>query len=250
MRKLFKTITLALTALTARIQAEPAPVPPLAIGPYIQDGEFQPGDYVWLRGAFKGASAEQLAVNSEIASWRQKCREGDLKRARAELQTLGIIAGPSLDTMPYQTLICSQVSTLPEPLNRDDWSGFARDVSVVRPLVQGFLAALRLSKAPGFANNPDVRLALVARETYEQTLRGGLAWSSDQELSAGRLPSLTPGQRGLLSSQLAVALQKEDQENTAWLQRYVGQHGWPPDCRNLEQEAIEIRSGSSSSPSE
>ena len=202
-------------------------VPPAEITPYIKNGHFLPGNYEWLRGAFRDASEREVAGYKNIVAWRQKCRENDLKRTRAELNSLGISPGSSLNTMPYKTLTCGQVSALPEPINLDDWNGFKRDVAVVRPIVEGYLAAVALSEKSGYMDDPDMRFALAARVMEEQTLRAGLDWPADQSGRNDVLEPLTPQQNGILVAQIAIALQERDQENTAWLKEVVRQHGWP-----------------------
>jgi hypothetical protein len=212
--------------LASSAEVEPL-APPAEIAPYIKNDHFSPGNYQWLRGAFRDASEGEVAGYRKIMAWRQSCRADDLKRTRSELSSLGISFGSSLDSMPYRTLKCGQLSTLPEPINLDDWSGFKRDVAIVRPIVEGYLAAIALSEKSGYMDDPDIRFALTARVMAEQTLRAGLDWPPDQSVRNDVQETLTPQQNGILVAQLAIALQERDQDNTAWLKAIVRQHGWP-----------------------
>lgn len=215
-------------AASQALSADLAPIaPPAEIAPYIKNDHFFPGNYEWLRGAFSDASEREVAAYRNIIAWRQKCRANDLKRARSEIRSLGISPGSSLDTMPYKTLTCGQVSALPEPINLDDWNGFKHDVAVVRPIVEGYLAAVASSEKSGYMDDPDIRFALAARVMAEQTLRAGLDWPAEESGRNDVQGPLTPQQNGILVAQIAIALQERDQENTAWLKEVVRQHGWP-----------------------
>ena len=204
----------------------PADPPPSVLAPYIQDGLFEPGDFHWLRGQFDGANAADQAANASILAWRRRCRSSDLATTRAELEKMGIHAGASLSSIPYHTLICSQVSSLPEPLNLHDWEGFNRDVTKVQPIAQAFLAAVKFAESASEARTPALRDLMVARVVGEQALRQGLAWANGETTDAPS-PSLTPQQRGILVSRIAMAMETRDHANTIWLKGVVASGGWP-----------------------
>lgn len=135
------SIRLLLLALFIPLLVATAPPPPAAIVPYIHDGRFDPGDYRWLRGEFDGADTAEVAAYRGMIEWRNRCRTSDMAQTRSELAALGLNAGASLDTIPYRSVICDQIATEPEPIDLHDWTGFANDVAVVRPIAQGFLSA-------------------------------------------------------------------------------------------------------------
>jgi hypothetical protein len=219
-------LILALPFLIAASAQTPADSPPPALTPYIQNGAFKPGDFHWLRGQFDGANAADKAADASIQAWRKRCRASDLKETRAELASMGIHAGASLDSMPYHTLICDQVATLPEPLDLRDWNGFERDVATVRPIAQAFLAAVDFSEAAAQARTPALGDLLRARVVGEQALRQGLAWANGAAPDTPS-PSLTPQQRGILVSEIAMAMAARDHANTELLKRIVAAQGWP-----------------------
>lgn len=192
-----------------------APPPPAALAFYIHDGRFDPGDYQWLRGRFEGADASAVAAYREMLDWRKRCRIGDMAETRAEMTGLGLSAGPSLDTIPYRSPECGQVATEPEPLDLRDWAGFARDVAVVRPIAQGFLAAVTMGEQSAAIGGPDLRDALNARTIGEQTLRRGSSWADE------------PSAPDILVSEISIAMEARDHANTAWLKGVVAAHGWP-----------------------
>lgn len=204
----------------------PTEPPPAILAPHIQSGTFEPGDYGWLRGAFDGANAADKANDAAIDAWRKRCRAKDLEEVRVDLAAIGISAGPTLGTIPYHSLICNQVASLPEPLDLHDWSGFARDVARVQPIAQGFLASVALAERAAEPRSPALADQLAVRSTGEQILRRGLDWALGNSPDAPAL-TLTPQQRGILVSEIAMALTARDHANTEWLKGVVASQGWP-----------------------
>lgn len=203
------------------------PTPPSVLAPYIVDGEFRPGDYNWLRGMFEGATPNEIADYQEIDIWRRECLRLDRAATGADLNDIGVVAGPALDRMPYATVICGQVASLPERLDSSDWSGFSRDVAIVRPAINGFLDAVKLSGNIGLADSDDFGPALIARALEDQTLRAGLAWSANPGAFKGTRSDLSSRQRSIFSAAISVALTQKDHENTVWLKEQVAKRGWP-----------------------
>lgn len=203
------------------------PPPPSVIAPYVHGGRFEPGDYRWLRGSFDGASAAEIAAYEEMVKWRSRCRASDMEETRSELKDLGIRAGEAIEAIPYRSLVCDQVATVPEPLDLHDWSGFVRDVSLVRSISLGFLNAVSMGEKASAADSTDLRDALNARAVGEQALRAGIAWMNGSPGADGRTSTLTPQQRGILTSEFAMALAVRDHSNTAWLKKVVLSQGWP-----------------------
>lgn len=222
MRRLFFAVPL-LIAASPQTAAEP---PPTVLAPYIHDGAFEPGDYRWLRGEFDGSNANDKANDAAILAWRKRCRVNDMKQTRAELTAMGISAGPSLERIPYRSLICDQVASLPEPLDLRDWEGFARDVTKVQPIAQGFLAGVKLAEQAAAPDSPALGDMLNAKLIGDQVLRRGLDWASGGASDAPVL-SLTPQQRGILVSEIAIAMARRDHDNTEWLKGVVASQGWP-----------------------
>lgn len=219
--------TRGLLALFIPALVAAAPPPPAGIAPYIHDDRFEPGDYQWLRGEFDHANAAEVAAYQAMVDWRRRCRASDMAETRAELAELGVSASASLDTIPYRSLVCDQVATLPEPLNLYDWAGFAHDVSVVRPIAQGFLAAVSMGENTAKVDGAELRDALNARVTGEQVLRSGLLWAQDPSTPGSPALMLTSQQRGILASEFAIAMATRDHANTAWLKGIVAAQGWP-----------------------
>lgn len=218
---------IALLGLSLPFLISSAPPPPPSLIPFIQKDRFDPGDYRWLRGEFNGASAKDISAFQAIEDWRMRCRASDLAETRIALTSLGVTAGASLSTIPYPTLICSQVATLPEELNLGDWSGFVRDVSLVRPLMQTFLTAVALAEDPALSGASDLREELAGRTIGEQMLRAGLDWADGSVPVAGPIDKLSPQQRSILAAELAIALKSRDHANTSWLKGVVMKQGWP-----------------------
>ena len=200
--------------------------PPAALAGYVADGLLKPGEFGWLRGAFTDATPAEVAAYRTITAWRERCHARDTVTTRAELVALGITPASSVDHLPYRTLLCGQVGAVPEPLDLTDWPGFARDVAVVRPIAQSYLAAVAAAERGVGASNPAVRDSLVTRVGGEQALRAGLGWAQGDE--AGTPPAmLTAQQRGILDATLTIALEVRDRANTDWLKEVVARQGWP-----------------------
>lgn len=204
-----------------------APPPPANLAEYIHEGEFRPGDYAWLRGAFDGADASEKAAYQEMVSWRQRCRSDDLTHTRAELVSLGVHPGDSLNTMPYHSLVCDQVASLPAPLNLRDWRTFTRDVAVVRPLAEGFIAAVAMGERAAGLSRADLRDEFTIRVFSEQTLRIALSAALGEPSEDLPLKTLTAQQRGIFVSEIAIALAARDHANTSWLKQIINAQGWP-----------------------
>lgn len=215
-------LVLLIPALTAA-----APPPPAAIAPYIHDGQFEPGDYRWLRGKFDGATSAEVTAYKAMIDWRRRCRTSDMVETRAELAGLELNAGPSLDTIPYRSLVCDQIANEPEPLDLHDWAGFVHDVSLVRLIRQGFLTAVSMGEEAAEVDGAALRDALNGKVTGEQMLRGGVLWARDASTPKAPALTLTPQQRGILVSEFAIALAARDHANTAWLKGIVATRGWP-----------------------
>lgn len=214
-------------ALPTPVSAQQTLALPADLMPHVRDGRFEPGDYEWLHGAFRGASTAQIATNERILEWRRRCRLKGLAETRAELERLGVSAGASLDSMPYRSSVCDQVATLPEGVDFSDWPRFASDVRATNAMSEGFLRAIDLSEKLGLASSSDLSVALTARMLTEQTLRAGLVWATGSDVSVGSSTVLTPQQRGIVSARLAVRLRQEDQDNTTWLKTVIDRDGWP-----------------------
>lgn len=204
-----------------------APAPPAALAPYIHDGHFDPGDYQWLRGKFDGATPTEVAAYDGIVEWRKRCRESDMAEVRGELAGLGVTAGPFLNTIPYRSLACAQVSSLPEPVDFHDWPGFVRDVGIVQPIVRSFLTAVSMGEDASTADSAELRDALNARIVGEQALRSGLLWMSGASAEGAPMLTLTPQQRAIIVSRLAIAMAERDHANAIWLRDIVVAKGWP-----------------------
>lgn len=222
-----KRICVSILALCSPYVVASAPPLPAPIVPYMHEASFDPGDYGWLRGAFADASEADARDYRLVLEWRSRCRSDDLARTRASLAAIGVTAGKSLDTMPYPTLACSQVATLPETMNDRDWASFSRDVEVVRPLYRTFMSAVTIAEKSVLTEGMDLRDELNARVVAEQMLRSGIDWVDEASDLAGPQRNLTEQQRSILQAELGIALKVRDHANAAWLKGVVAERGWP-----------------------
>ena len=102
----------AIVAIAGLLLAAAHPPPPPTLEPYIKDGEFDHGDYRWMRGAFEDASEQEKAEYQAIEAWTDAC----LATGKAEIvEALRALGYPNAqpDTMFAGPLVCMQVAMRP-----------------------------------------------------------------------------------------------------------------------------------------
>jgi hypothetical protein len=197
------------------------PPPPPALAAYVADGRFEPGDYGWARGAFGGATAEEVEAYRAATDWAAGCRKAARDEAVAELAAMGIDA-PDLEESFFAFTHCPVV--LPRFDLARPFAEFEAALREARPIAQTYIAAAQLAQAQALQNAGSYGEALTARTTEEQMLRKAMSWGREPLADVPRLSAeAEPVFRGLLTA----AASRSDDANTEWLKARVAENGWP-----------------------
>lgn len=134
-----------LAGLGAFAAASAAPAPPPVLAPLIHDGSFEPGDYGLVRGAFPGATTQQVADWKAIKAYGKACMQNAALVQDAELKKLGIIASVPKDR-GYQDRLCSQIlNVISAPEGFATWETFQTALSRSLPYFQTYAAGITAS---------------------------------------------------------------------------------------------------------
>ena len=204
------------------------PLPP-ALEPYVHDGQYDPGNYGWMRGSFPGASAGDKAAFQSVMTWREKCEAEGRSTVLAELRAMGVqqVAMPQL--LPIRDPLCSSVGFRPFP-PRKTYSQLQKDANEARPYADGYLFALRnLRRMPRSGSFSD---QLRSRVIPDQLVR--IFWGEGQWSDA---PRLSPGAKAVMNARIGAAMVVVDHENTEWLKGMLDRHQWPTISRDGEDAA-------------
>jgi hypothetical protein len=215
-----RLLPLVLSLLT--IAAAPAPPPP-QIAAHVKDGHFDPGDFGWTRGAFPGATTEQVADWKAIKAYVDHC-DDSAPRDEATLAALGYHAPPDY-WRHYADNVCSEASTASLTiLDFKDWQGFARAWATALPVYRTYMFAVGRAVSTVPIDEGDLRDQLHVIVVPDQMLRAAISWG---EGDAAAAPSLDPESRRVLVAMLWRPIVAQDHRNTAWLKALVAKQGWP-----------------------
>lgn len=212
----------AVAALAALVLcAAGDPPPPPAVAAYVEGGRFEPGDYGWARGAFAGATPEEVATFQAASTWAADCRRAARDEAVAELAALGIDA-PDLAEGYFALTHCPAVP--PRFDFTRPFAEFAAALREARPVADTYIAAARLAQERALGNAASYGEALTARTTEEQMLRLAMNWG---RAPLADVPRLSADAEQALQGLLGVAASRSDAANTEWLKARVAEDGWP-----------------------
>ncbi|WP_206185904.1 DUF6624 domain-containing protein [Sphingosinicella sp. BN140058] len=214
-------ITVALASLSAAATA--APPPPTSLAPYVRGGDFEPGDYGWMRGRFADSTPADKAAWREIGNWLTACHEQDEADRRAKLAELNV-AGARIERNAISDPLCAAVAHLPQPLAANTFAEFQQALAAAKPVADTYLMAVAEAERIGRPRRPDLADALLARPLGEQMLRTATGWGDGVMKDA---PALTPDARAIVVARIGIALSKRDHDNTEWLKAIVSEQGWP-----------------------
>jgi hypothetical protein len=201
--------------------SEPPPPPP-ELAAYIKDGQFEAGDYGWMRGSFADATQEQKDAYQALTAWMGACREAAIPNMADELSAIGVEA-PNLAREMPQPPACRP--PFPSFDRGRTFAEFQVALRETRPIAETYLAAARAAQTIALQNAATLGEALTARTMEEQLLRFAAAsWGRDPLAGA---PALSSEQAGVLRSLINEAIGRTDVANTEWLKAHVAQNGWP-----------------------
>ncbi len=217
-----RCLLLALGAAFVCAATEPPP-PPAALQPYIMDGDFDAGDYVWMKGRFDEATPAEKETYKGIQDWVRACREQALTDSRAALREAGF-ADAKIDNIITGPLLCQEVGFQPFLPKGTTFAAFSDQLSRARPMAESYLFAVRNAEEANGTSSTDLRELLERRTLGEQMVRLALSWG---EGAAADAPALTPMGKAIAQSMIGRAMARRDHENTEWLKGIVAEHGWP-----------------------
>lgn len=210
-------------AVAGILLAAAHPPPPAALEPYIKDGQFDHGDFGWMRGAFDDASEQEKADYRAIEAWTDECLATAKAEVAQQLRERGYPAART-EVMFLGPLVCMQAAMRPAVTDKSSFAAFDRERVLVAPIIDSFLIAVRLAESRSAAYQSGFVDELQVRPVGEQILRSSLLWGRGQMSDA---PALSPVGAGILQARLGAATLARDHANTEWLKAQIRERGWP-----------------------
>lgn len=214
---------IAAAALLAATPAAAHPPPPPALEPYIKDGQFEHGDFGWMRGAFDDASEQEKAEFLAITTWTDECLETAKTEVAQRLAEFGY-PDAQTDTMFVGPLVCIQAAMRPTLTDKTSFAAFGRERALVAPIIDSFLVGVRLAEARSALFQSGFADELQVRPVGEQMLRASLSWGRGQLSDA---PAVSPVGSAILFARLGAATLARDHANREWLKAQIAERGWP-----------------------
>jgi hypothetical protein len=216
-----KMIIWAVVLIVLPASVAAAAAPPSVLAPYILDGQFQPHDLAWLRGAFPGSAETEQKTFAQINQWLKTCAESDRKEITQELSDMGVETDRLTVAIPRDPL-CRAV--LPPAVH--EFKSFAEleaaDASA-KTVAQTFLYAVKLAEETLPPPGSPTELIRYLPFT-EQVLRKSLGWGQGSQAGA---PPLAPQVKILVEWRLGLAMAQRDSANTRLMKAFVETAGWP-----------------------
>ncbi|MDR6184078.1 DUF6624 domain-containing protein [Asaia bogorensis] len=200
-----------------------ASAPPPIISKYIHDGEFDAGDYAFLRGAFPDATIQQTTDWQTLQSYILSCRKEAVNAERAELKRLGVEANLNVER-GYQNHLCTQISFATQA-SKDfgTWDAFSSAMSRSQPYFQTYDSAVSMA-VRSLDREPET-------DTFEEELM--LHSIPDQmwrfAVMGVVLPSISgldTATRSALRIRIFLAQNDVDWQNSHWARHILETQGW------------------------
>jgi hypothetical protein len=217
---IFRSLALPVAALLLCAASEPPP----QLQAYIDDGQFEPGDYGWMKGRFADATPEEKAEFAALMQWQGRCFTDRQAELREQLTAEGVaIADPQ--RLPGDPFKCAGF-TMPYLTDTSSFAAFQRELAAVQPIVDTYFATVVIAEEASEPHDQEATLArqLEARPVGEQMVRMGLNWARGTRPDS---PTLTPMGRQIFEGRLSAAMIARDHANTEWLKGIIAERGWP-----------------------
>jgi hypothetical protein len=166
----------------------PSPLPG-PISTHVKNGHFDPGDYSWLRGAFPGASAGQVADWKSISAYADHCGGAVPDSVRAEMASLG--EHPPADYWHhYVDDVCEELAIPRHTVDGfKSWMDYRQAIDTALPYYQTFVFAVARAQAAAPIDAGSLHDQLQAIVVPDQMLRAAVSWG---EGDASDAPPLNP----------------------------------------------------------
>lgn len=205
--------------------AAPPPPPPHFLATYIHKGNFEAGDYAFVRGAFSGASEQQFANWKALQAYGALCMKNAAQVENSELKKLSVNAQVSEDR-GYQNHLCTQIvfaSNVPAIFK--NWDDFQDALKRSKLYLQTYKSAVNMA-IQSLDNSPEkntfeeqVTLHILPDQMWRFVMMG--AALSDE---AG----LDERTRSALRMQSVLEGVNVDWVNTHWARHILETQGWSP----------------------
>lgn len=201
--------------------ASAAPAPPPVLAPFIHDGSFEPGGYGFVRGAFPGATAQQVTDWKAIKAYGKACTHDAALVQDAELKKLGIIASVPKDR-GYQDRLCSQILDVTSALEGfANWETFQTALSRSLPYFQTYEAGITASvNAIQGAEENTLEEEATARIIPDQAWREPLGGTLDT------LSGIDADTLRMLKNRSVYSFEDVDRDNSHWARHLLEMKGW------------------------
>ncbi|MDC8755299.1 hypothetical protein OIK40_11680 [Erythrobacter sp. sf7] len=190
------------------------------------DGEFNPGDFSYLRGAYPGASDEQQEEWKEVSDWLADCRQKKKAELSYNLTYLDVELSDAYVSRggPF----CASVITPADLPGITEFSQIEAGLPAAR-LVFATLVDTLVEAYPGYGEGKDLAFVdLLWLERRIDLLRGVPGGPLVSRPADGRrFPELDDNQNAVLQALISSQLVRFDLENTDILKFIVKRSGWP-----------------------
>ncbi|MFT8716488.1 MAG: hypothetical protein ABF761_07560 [Gluconobacter potus] len=196
---------------------------PPALTSFIHDGNFDPSDYGFVRGAFPDATAQQVADWKAIEAYGKACMHDAALVQDAELKKLGIAASVP-EHSGYQDHVCLQVNmAAAASASFKSWEDFQTAMSQNLPYFQIYEAAVH-NAVQALESNPEkdtLEEQLTARILPDQMWRFPMMGRSLQQIAG-----LDASTYAALSSRISLTVINVDWDNSHWARHVLETQGW------------------------
>ncbi|GBR49198.1 DUF6624 domain-containing protein [Neokomagataea thailandica] len=210
---------LLLSSLTIFLCA--AAPPPPSIAPFIKNGTLDTGDYSFARGAFPGATPEQIKNWSSITNYLKQCSQDATSAEESALKKIGV--STHLEKEAYQDHICGQLDTVQYNIkNFKTWEQFQTAYQHSLPYFQAYKMAIDASvNATNILHPSDDIIDQTARRVIPDQ-----AWRAPTLNNFQELSGVDPDSRKALMGRLSLTLRIIDRDNTLWARHVLETKGW------------------------
>ncbi|GLQ69788.1 hypothetical protein GCM10007866_22410 [Gluconobacter albidus] len=211
-----------------------AAAPPPFLSAYIHNGNFSAGDYAFLRGAFPGATSQQITDWKTLQTYGTSCMKDAAHTESSELEKLGINAKLD-DERGYQDHLCTQIVFASD--ETDDfrsWKIFQDALTRSLPYFQTYQSAVSLA-VRSLNSDPE-------KDTFEEQLT--LHTVPDQMwrfimmgAALNDVSGLDPTTRSALRMRSILAGVDVDWTNSHWARHILETQGWSPALKAGQKSA-------------
>ncbi|MBS1060472.1 DUF6624 domain-containing protein [Gluconobacter sp. Dm-44] len=213
---------LALGACSAFLTAA---APPPFLTTYIHNGNFEAGDYAFIRGAFAGASAQQLANWKALQAYGTLCMKEAAHSENEELKKLGINAQVDEES-GYQDHLCTQIAFASDvPADFKTWDAFHDALARSQPYFQTYKSAVNMAvrSLNSDANKDTFEEQLTLHTVPDQMWRFVMMGATLNDVSG-----LDAATRSALRMQSILEGVNVDWVNSHWARHILETQGWSP----------------------